>query len=60
VDDPKQGDVAAINGHVGIVTEDGKTISASSQTNDVVENDWGFRKIQKGRVTFRRYVGNRK
>jgi hypothetical protein len=53
------GDVAAYDKHVGIVTEEGKTISASSKTNTVVENDWGFRPHQKGKVTFRRYVGKR-
>jgi hypothetical protein len=60
VDAPKPGDVAAYNGHVGIVTENGKTVSASSKKKKIVENDWGFREHQKGKVTFRRYIGQRK
>jgi cell wall-associated NlpC family hydrolase len=59
VDDPRSGDVAAFNGHVGIVTDDGKTISASTKEDKIVENDWGFRTYQKGKVTFRRYVGKK-
>ncbi|WP_158285413.1 CHAP domain-containing protein [Azospirillum sp. TSH64] len=62
VTDPQPGDVAAIpsnaggaSGHVGIVSGDGKTISATDKS--VVENDWGFRDDQKGTVVFRRYVG---
>ncbi len=59
VDKPKPGDVASDGGHVGIVSDTGKTISASSASNakKVVENDWGFRPQQKGKITFRRYVG---
>jgi len=57
VDDPKPGDVAASSEHVGIVSGDGKTVSASSIKNKVVENDWGFREGQAGEITYRRYVG---
>jgi cell wall-associated NlpC family hydrolase len=62
VDDPQPGDVVAMeenysdaSGHVGIVSGEGKTISASSETQTIVENDWGFREGQK--PVFRRYVG---
>lgn len=57
VDKPKLGDVASAGGHVGIVSGDGTTVSASSREGKVVENDWGFRSDQEGKVTFRRYVG---
>lgn len=64
VKDPQPGDVAAMRinytdatGHVGIVTGPGTTVSASSETDTVVENDWGFRPGQKDAVVFRRYVG---
>lgn len=64
VTDPRPGDVAAMKvdyldatGHVGIVTGPGTTVSASSLTDTVVENDWGFRPEEKGAVVFRRYVG---
>ncbi|WP_313912958.1 RHS repeat-associated core domain-containing protein [Tahibacter sp.] len=44
---PKPGDVIASNGHVGIYAplEDGShgTVSASTNENIVVHNDWGFR-----------------
>ena len=43
------------SGHVGIVFYHGRTISASSVTNRIVLNDWGFRSGQN--TTFRRYVG---
>ena len=67
VTSPQPGDVVAeahiysnASGHVGIVTEanadgTGKTVSASSKTQTVVENDWGFQPGQK--VVFRRYQG---
>jgi cell wall-associated NlpC family hydrolase len=57
VDAPQPGDVAAFDGHVGVVSKNGETISASSKTNTVVENDWGFRTQQKGKMVFRRYTG---
>lgn len=38
---PCRGDVAAYNGHVGIVTSYGKTISAAH--SKVVRTEWGFR-----------------
>lgn len=60
VSDPRPGDIAAeaidyadATGHVGIVTGEGTTVSATSDT--VIENDWGFRAGQN--VVFRRYVG---
>ncbi|KAI0231762.1 MFS-type transporter SLC18B1 [Lamellibrachia satsuma] len=37
---PKRGDIAALGGHVGIVTGPGTTISATA--TKIVENDWGF------------------
>ncbi len=42
---PQIGDLIAFNGHVGIVSGDKTTISAS--TDGVKENDWGFREGQK-------------
>jgi len=64
VQNPLPGDVAAqkisysdASGHVGIVTGPGKTVSASSDTGTIVENNWGFRADQQGEVVFRRYVG---
>lgn len=70
VDKPQPGDIVAqqinysdASGHCGIVTEvaaDGSTglsVSDSSITETIVENDWGFRADQKGKVVFRRYVG---
>lgn len=68
VSSPKPGDVVAeahnysdASGHAGIVTfvsadgKTGKTISASSETGTIVNNDWGFRPKQN--VVFKRYVG---
>ncbi|KAI0217613.1 hypothetical protein LSAT2_030654 [Lamellibrachia satsuma] len=49
---PRRGDVAACDGHVGIVTGPGTTVSAAR--NKVVQNDWGFRPGQT--TTFWRYV----
>ena len=51
VDEPQPGDVAAEDGHVGIVSEApdaesgerGATVSHSDLQGRVVENDWGFR-----------------
>ncbi|WGG49031.1 RHS repeat-associated core domain-containing protein [Rugamonas sp. DEMB1] len=40
----RSGDLIASNGHVGIISGPGRTISAS--TKGVVENDWGFRSGQ--------------
>lgn len=40
------GDVIAEHGHVGIVTGDGLTTSASAVEDKIVENDWGFRSGQ--------------
>jgi hypothetical protein len=60
---PLPGDVVAMkedfsdaSGHVGIVTGPGTSVSVSSDTGTVVQNDWGFRSDQKD-VVFRRYVG---
>jgi len=50
-DEPKPGDFAAQEGHMGIVTKKGITISASP--NGVVENNWGFRDNQPDTI-FRR------
>lgn len=68
VSHPQPGDVVAemhdysdATGHAGIVTfvapdgKTGKTISASSATGTIVNNDWGFRPKQN--VVFKRYVG---
>ena len=49
---PKRGDIAAYNGHVGIVVGPGETISAGE--HEVVRGDWGFRPGQS--PTFWRYV----
>jgi len=54
---PQPGDIASNGFHVGIVSGDGKTLSASSLSGRVVENDWGFRQRDRGTITFRRYVG---
>lgn len=65
VKSPQPGDVVAqketywdASGHVGIVVAPGKTVSASSITDKIEENDWGFRKDQQGEVVFRHYVGD--
>ena len=60
---PKPGDVATNGIHVGIVSGKGTTISASTETNTVVENSWGFRtKSKKPSVGMRfyRYTGDDK
>lgn len=51
----KPGDIITDGHHVGIVSGNGKTISASTNPNKVVENDWCFRKGQNCRVY--RYSG---
>ena len=56
VDKPKPGDVASDGKHVGIVSGGGTTVSASSREGKVVENDWGFRPDQEGKITFRRFL----
>ena len=54
VSSPMPGDVASFSGHVGIVSGNGLTISATLH-NGVVRNDWGFR---TGRTpVFRRFAG---
>ncbi|OQW89618.1 MAG: hypothetical protein BWK78_07615 [Thiotrichaceae bacterium IS1] len=57
---PQPEDVVAVQheysdatGHVGIVSGEKTTISQSSETHKVVENDWGFRG-DEGIVVFRR------
>ena len=60
---PKPGDIATNSIHVGIVSGKGTTISASTETNTVVENSWGFRtKSKKPSVGMRffRYTGDDK
>lgn len=60
---PKPGDIAADGQHVGIVSENRKTISASIITGKVVENDWGFReknRIADKNMRFFRYTGEDK
>jgi RHS repeat-associated protein len=42
---PQPGDLIAYGGHVGIVT--GEKMSISASPNGRVENDWGFRRNQK-------------
>jgi hypothetical protein len=58
VDEPQVGDVIAQSnpagsGHVGFVSGMGKTISATPWWG-AIENDWGFRPAQRGRMTYRR------
>ena len=64
VTNPQPGDVAAeaINyedatGHVAIVTGENQTTGTIGGLR-IGSSDWGFRKSQKGRVVFRRYIGN--
>lgn len=48
-------DYADATGHVGIVAEKGKTVSAAATHGGrIIENDWGFREGQK--PTFRRLI----
>ena len=55
---PQPGDIASDGSHVGIVSGAGKTISVTTanpkapEYGHVIENDWGFRKAQEGKVTF--------
>ena len=64
--DPKPGDICVDlgnakgtgHGHIGIVSGNGKTISAAS-TGYVVENDWGFRRPENINARFYRYVGKK-
>lgn len=53
---PEPGDIVSDGDHMGIVSGDNTTISASSTENKVVENDFGFSGDPK-KVTYRRYVG---
>ena len=57
VDNPMPGDICADGKHVGIVSGQGKTISATEYS--VVENDWGFRKSNNRSARFYRYTGIR-
>ena len=43
VQTPRIGDICTDGEHVGIVSGKSTTISVSTLTNTVVENDWGFR-----------------
>lgn len=54
VKDPRPGDIASDGKHVAVVSRNGTTISASSDTGTVVENDWGFRAHQVKTVVFQR------
>ncbi|NHA03474.1 CHAP domain-containing protein [Mucilaginibacter sp. HC2] len=61
---PMLGDIVAVQenysdatGHVGIVIGPNLTSSFSSYTQQVTENDWGFRSDNGGWPVFRRYVG---
>ncbi len=57
VDVYQGGRVRSFHGHIGIVSDaKGKTISASSDTNRVVENNWGFME-KNSKARFYRYVG---
>jgi hypothetical protein len=56
VENPMPGDVVSNGAHVGIVSGKGKTVSASSKTGHVVENDWGFKPMQEP-VSFWRHKG---
>lgn len=66
--DPQPGDICVDmgtgrvggHGHVGIVSGYKRTISASSVTGTVVENDWGFRKEENKNARFYRYVGDKR
>jgi hypothetical protein len=58
------GDIVAVaenysdaTGHVGIVIGPNLTSSFSSFTQQVTQNNWGFRNDNGGFVFFRRYVG---
>lgn len=59
---PQPGDIASNGHHVGIVSGNETTISASA-SGEVVENDWGFRKDgeegAKSKTRFFRYTGKR-
>ena len=50
---PKRGDIAALDGHVGVVVDTNPGTTVSANKDRVVKNDWGFRKGQK--PTFWRY-----
>jgi len=51
---PVPGDIVSNGRHVGIVSGKNTTISASSKTNTVVENGWGF---GSKKYRYYRYVG---
>ena len=55
VENPQPGDICADGKHVGIVSEKGRTISASKDR--VVENDWGFRSNSPVKSHFYCYTG---
>lgn len=60
VQTPRIGDICTDGEHVGIVSGKSTTISASTLTNTVVENDWGFRgntDRPQPNVKFYRYNG---
>ena len=55
----KPGDIITNGSHMGIISGQKKTISASSKVfvNKVVENDWGWRKDERDTVKIFRYTG---
>ena len=48
-------DIITDGTYMGIISGPNKTLSASSLTNIVVENDWGWREEQKDEVKIFRY-----
>ena len=57
---PRVGDICTDGSHVGIVSGKSTTISASSITDTIVENNWGFRGntgVPLPNVKFYRYNG---
>ena len=52
------GDIITNGGHIGIISAQRKTISASSIENVIVENDWGWREGQRDQVKVFRYMPN--
>jgi RHS repeat-associated protein len=58
VSSPQPGDLAAMGGHVAIVSDTpNRTISHSSNEQKVVHNDWGFRPTEPTPVYRRRIPG---
>ena len=53
----KPGDIITNGSHIGMISGQKKTISASSKVHEVVENDWGWRKDERDEVKIFRYTG---